>query len=697
MGLDFGYIDKYFVEKGYGFLSSTVDLIDGVSKPSSPRGMMNNNSNRGVFFHVTQIGAGDIELRLKNDDYNGIGFWYDKVTSYDNAGRLKPSASHIWLDKSDIPIEKLKDLTTVIEQKWHNTNYRISQTLKNFTSNLFGDERREELEKGREELENEKLRELVEKQKIQEESKQVEIAKREAERQQKLAEEKEREQSRQVQLQRVIESDSEIEVKLFLESANTADANLFWNDLKLRKKLAYQGFLWTLLPPQIKVSTIEKHFNSFLPVLDGLLDKISIYKYKKYVEVDASDIYTNLDDRDKELASSWLSDRYKENEHEVAKMRSARAAEKAVLKCYSNFGRIAKDISVQQLSIQGSDEWKKYDILVNGKIAIDVKNARRSMHNDKDNKSKYSEFCVPRFKTSRNQEVIIAGILSPYLNLEYINDTSKYESKYNGNKVKSLIFLGEIQNSVVENIERTFVNDKLESITIPRESNSKYIPPWLFDYPDYFYCNQIEVINYLSKLEWEEESIPSWEDILLTTQSTRYVQLFISCNIRPPTKWMNHLSSWEQIFIDKLIYHKNRITLPYLFVSLLSHFLDILATNDLEYHPKKYASFLPLGIYDPLSSISDLIEILSTLWDNRAEMKIHDFCYFQFDGRGILKGKKSSSERFTTILAYCGGKSSGGGACGYAPLLQNKHETCLKCKSLKCPSCSYCMCQYKKP
>ncbi len=63
---------------------------------------------------------------------------------------------------------------------------------------------------------------------------------------------------------------------------------------------------------------------------------------------------------------------------------------------------------------------------------------------------------------------------------------------------------------------------------------------------------------------------------------------------------------------------------------------------------------------------------------------------FEFDGKGLLKGKRDSSEQLTTIIAYCGGYVEKKGYCGFTPLVLGKHNHCIKCGKLICSECNYC-------
>ncbi|HAJ64799.1 MAG TPA: hypothetical protein DCP31_40800, partial [Cyanobacteria bacterium UBA8543] len=308
------------------------------------------------------------------------------------------------------------------------------------------------------------------------------------------------------------------------------------------------------------------------------------------------------------------------------------------------------------------------------------------------------EFCVPRFKHNRsNDEVIIAGVLSPYLQSEYIQFPEKV-----GFNISPLRFIGEIKKSELHIIEQHF-SRYFHSIKIPRVSGENYLPPWLFDYQkEYFYVQQEQAISQLKKLC--SSDFPDWEELQLLKVNP--IPLCIAAKISFPEQWKPYLSSWQQDFIARFQQIRSeRIKLPYLFLTLLSHFLDMLPFNHGSFHPEKYRKLLycdelkyhPLGIYDPLKIIDELCETLSVLWNNRHQSQISEFKIFKFNGRGLLQGKRDSSEQLTTIIAYCGGFVEKKGKCGFSPLVLGKHNHCINCGKLICPECNYCSenCQQK--
>jgi hypothetical protein len=459
-----------------------------------------------------------------------------------------------------------------------------------------------------------------------------------------------------------------------------------WFNSNVEGKVVYKCFLWRIAPERVKRRIIEEKFDSFLNAIKTFN---SGYKYENSVTASAKDCYSNLDQKDWQLARQWICSNNQNDQDILAQMLSARAAEKFAIKFYQSLGYRIEDVSLQQIS-NNSRDWCNYDLLLNDSISVDIKNSRT----DVNNKKGYSKFCVPRFKqinqNRSNNEVIIAGVLSPYLQFQYIEAPEKA-----GFSIPPLRFMGEIKKSELDIIEQHF-SSYFHSIRIPRVSGENYLPPWLFDYQTkVFYTYQKEAILQLKKLT--SSDLPDWDEVQLLKINP--IPLCIAAKISLPGQWKSYLSNWQQKFISK--FQKtpsDRITLPYLFLTLLSHFLDMLRFNECSFHPKKYNELIyseeykshPLGIYDPLNIIRELCETLSILWDNRHQSRITEFKIFEFDGKGLLKGKRDSSEQLTTIIAYCGGYVEKKGSCGFTPLVLGKHNHCIKCGKLICPECNYC-------
>ncbi|MBD2438378.1 hypothetical protein [Nostoc sp. FACHB-110] len=466
------------------------------------------------------------------------------------------------------------------------------------------------------------------------------------------------------------------EVLIKLEESNSSERKIYWSQIKyLQEKLKYKDFLWNLAPIEYQKQYIKNQYKVFFDLVSQFND--SDYPYSEAITSTWHKLY-NLDKTDKKLIREWnpTCDSFKE-----AQMISARGAEKLVIQYFKSLNFATEDISIHQIT-QESQYWRKADIRLNSKYLIDVKNTRNSV-----NSELYSEFCVPAFKIERGFDVIIVGVLSPYLQIQYMigDQTPRFS-------VESPKVLGEFNKRKLENLENVF-SDNFFSIDVSRDFDPKrYLPPWVFDYNQRFYIQQHEIAKKFRALQ--KEHIPDWEYISLVDDENP-LPLFITARRKLPQKWLADFPKWQASFINLLTeIPVDYLSLPYLFLALLKHFLSMLAYKSNDFTPEVYKKILyPLKIYDPLHIIDSLIDTLDILWKHRNKARLSEFKIFKFNGRGLLQAKRSESERLlTTILAYCGGWVEGKGKCGFSPLVIGLHKNCSRCGRLICPKddCYYC-------
>jgi hypothetical protein len=393
---------------------------------------------------------------------------------------------------------------------------------------------------------------------------------------------------------------------------------------------------------------------------------------------------------------NWSQNHLSKIEGATAKMLSARGAEKAALLFYEGMGVPVKDISIHQIT-KDSDEWKSFDLLLGREdlgitVSIDVKNARGS----KSNRNNFSEFCVPRFKRDReNSEINILGILSPYLKYELIKDPNPNTIQFH---LEDIRVLGETSFSVLKDLEEKFQSSKLTLCLLRRDEFGNYLPRWVFDGPDHLY------------LRLERKLLSDFENILdyvfnldkehIKRQGINPIAFSLTLKQMPPESWMSEMSQRE-IYLLKNIYTSkidSCFSLPYLFMSILSDFLEGISQEEEGFNPSFYNGIIyidarertfPLGLMDPLDSIADLIDTLVILWKNRREVKLDSFKFFKLDGRGLLQGKIAPNDSWITILSYCGGWQNFV-KCGYRPLVVGRDKTCGVCGKLICPKCGHC-------
>lgn len=472
----------------------------------------------------------------------------------------------------------------------------------------------------------------------------------------------------------------------YLTNCSENNCDYLWGHISyLEKNLEYQNYLWDISPSSYKQTVIKERYSKFFALVHEF--KSSEYVGVNHISMSYKELY-DFDDNDKRLAQLWGNNT--ENNFERAKMLSARGAEKLVKRFYQNIGNNVEDIAIDQISGK-SQIWRQADICINlenSQRLIDVKNARQSV-----NSNVYSEFCIPKFKENRNQDVVIAAVLSPYLQLQYMNKEGAFFS------VSNPQYLGELTCSQLQSLIQSF-SDGVVSLDMTRGFDPKsYLAPWLFDYNIQFYQEQIKIANKLRSLQ--DDEIPSYDDLITLgiTSVYSYIPLYIFTNKSIPKTWQQTLSAWEINFI-KLLYRQNDsvLKLPHLYMSILKHFLLMLFGNNENYSPIKIINLLgsdshPLKLYDPLGIIKDFCKTLETLWNNRLQANLTRFRIFKFSGQGLLEGKISTSHHsYTTILAYCGGWVEQKGKCGFVPLVIGREKNCPTCGKLICPKddCGYC-------
>jgi hypothetical protein len=479
---------------------------------------------------------------------------------------------------------------------------------------------------------------------------------------------------------------------------------------QLENKIDYDSNFYPLLPDEIKSKKIKKKFEKFLFEIDQCT-----ISPKTNIDWTPKKIYYQLRTPDYKIAKIWGNVESITNndikKSVFAKMLSARAAEIAVKNFYKSIGYEIEDISIHQLH-SSSQDWITHDLLLNGEIPIDVKNSRNPVNH----KYYYVDYCIPKFKFERrlNNNVKIAGVLSPYLQSEYI--VNPKEINY---YVKSIVFLGEFEVRLLQNIKKIFSNDNISL----KLSKSNLYPPWLFDFPITFYQNQIDSREAIRIME--DNEIPSQDEVTLFDYNP--IPGFLSAKRKLSLSFKKSLLPWQIKLFDQIIEKSEYpITLPYLYLNIITHFLHIIS-SDKEYdnfHPEGYRKLLyadhnsnknlkkystpsrahksyhannfgeedlrPIGILDPLNIISELIDTLEILWENKNQISLTEFQDFKFRGFGILEGRKFHENRYTTILAYCGGTIERKGKCGNKPLIIGREKTCPSCRKLICNKCGFC-------
>ncbi len=461
--------------------------------------------------------------------------------------------------------------------------------------------------------------------------------------------------------------------------------------------------LLAIAPPAIKLQWLKEQYLSLTEVIEGCITGGKLPEQRGHIyEWTPKEMVNGLTEQDWRLARLWTppADESRQDAY-TAQMLSARMAELAAKRFYRALGFICKDVAITQLDGIG-DDWKTHDLLLTGNVPIDVKNARTPYH---DNMG-YVEHCIPKFKKDRNrQDVIIAGVLSPYLTLKEFRDPgslthlSQDKSRKRKSKpIRHITVLGEVTYDKLSRLQNHFTSPGKFDLHLAHMAT---FPPWIFDFPDRFYAQQQE---YAARLRTTASGqLPSWTDMKLLHSNP--LPAFVAANAPLPESWLQTLTLTQLTLYNKLCQPKRndqRISLPFLYLTILTDFLEHLhepEANSGRFLPKEYETLLyadttsrslPLGIADPLDIIRNLIDSLIALWRANNRSLLQSFRIFKFHGLGLLRGRAKERDDWTTILAYCGGEIDGIGKCGKRPLIYGAEQTCHVCKRLICPKCGFC-------
>lgn len=455
----------------------------------------------------------------------------------------------------------------------------------------------------------------------------------------------------------------------------------FWKSL-LPRLLDSEWYYFA--PPNIQREAWEVRLAGLLAALRGCFAA----EYRRYIQVEWNALHfyrITLTAGDHTLAQRWCAD--SNDERQMAQMLSARAAEHAARRFYQNLDHQVEDVAIQQTQGSGWD-WRTHDLLLDGQVPVDVKNARLS----RSCSTFYGKHTVPRFKETRQgQEVRIAGVLSPYLQYHYL--CKPKDARF---QVDDIVFLGETSRAQIKQLERLFNSTTFEF----RSESDQVIASWLFDYPDRHYHKLDKHRQALHQMQpLPSLSLEVWE---LLNFNPIPAMLAAGLPLQEPLRF--RVQPWMADLYDRLcVSYPERITLPQIFLTLLTHFLEMIALPNppASYSPEEYPTLLysaesgsassPLGLRDTQDRIDGLCQSLSTLWAYRNVTQLDTFRTFQFYGRGLLQGREHARASWKTILAYCGGYIEGA-KCGNSPLVLGNpdHKSCSNCHKLICDLCGFC-------
>lgn len=476
---------------------------------------------------------------------------------------------------------------------------------------------------------------------------------------------------------------------------------LFWE--KFPPSGPHDSF-FGLAPTSVKSMVCSQYYSLCLSILRNLFSSVN----KATSSLTAEAAYGELTEEDRKLADYWAKG---QPEGALAKMLSARTAEKTAAKIYESVQGIVQDVSITQLD-GGTGDWTTHDLLLNSSIPIDVKNARRPIHSNRF----YVDHTVPRFKLDRRgTHVRIAGILSPYLNIKYINDPKS--AKF---RIDDLIYIGETSRDDIDRISSKFSSVNFEII----RSHERTLPSWAFGYPTYWYREFLTSVSQAKNdCEWPDGD--EWSYVLDTAERLGSVPALCVMGKPLPAVVSSQLLDWQVQFYSTL---QSTVgsppSLPSVFFAVLTDFLAALSNDRVGFTPEGYRPLLfsrdhcihPLGAIDPLCLVQNLVNTLTTLWDHRSQYNLERFSSFRFGGLGILQGRENHHREWTTIIAYCGGTvyevdesgvvitkpdgqpQSPKGKCGHTPVVIGKNPSCPSCRRLICNKCGFCspVCRERK-
>jgi len=487
------------------------------------------------------------------------------------------------------------------------------------------------------------------------------------------------------------------------------DESIFWNTFAPKNP---KDPLYPHAPQWVKVQICRMHYADFLNRWNTLFDNLADVGMR----LEAVPVYASLTQKDRQLAELWANK--DASEGTLARMLSARAAEIAAMTFYRDQGCEVEDVAIGQISGNLQD-WRTHDLLIDGAVAIDIKNSRRPMNN----RTFYVEHTVPKFKLDRRgKNVRVAGVLSPYVNLADINKArsanlgifNSLNELGSGNLGKDdIVYLGETDADHFEKLVRVY---QTPAFSLYR-GQLHIVPNWLFDYPAVWYKDYTASVRALiDDSVWPQED--EWQYTLDGNGIEDTFQKFCAIGIDVPAALSPRLHGWKAEFYAKLKKcFKTLPRLPAIYLMVMKDFTEKVSEPSPSFSPADYKALLfpasgknseviPLGIIDPLCSVKRLIDTLSVLWSKREFLQLGRLVTFRFAGLGILQGKAIDSARWTTILAYCGGsvyrKNQGRiefnsegkplflSKCGNAPLTLGVQKTCDTCGYLICDKCHFC-------
>lgn len=472
-----------------------------------------------------------------------------------------------------------------------------------------------------------------------------------------------------------------------LERQNLDVAMGAWE--RVLERSPYREWLAANEPERITQETERRQHQEFLNALANVPVTYYPVELATFTQEEA---YRDgaLTEEDHTLAGLWAEGERDREGYGLAKMLSARAAEKIAKRFYENLGHAdVRDVSITQLNTRQGD-WVTHDLEVDGR-PVDVKNSRNPS-----GRARYSEHAISRFKRNRNgRHVTITGVHSPYLRIGPLTGEEPLPGPFNMVRV-----LGETTRPKLDALRAQFTSEMLHDLGVDRgRGREEYLPPWVFNYPEEFYAEEPSRSYREAVAALGRQTPPSWSTVR-RFNGERALPLLIQAGTPLPESWRAALHPWQAELVDRIASSDARTSLPHLFLTILTDFLN--AVRDRRpgdtFQPQWYRPLIyqatagnrewtqaPLGIFDPLQSINGLIGTLHVLWANRNRSRLLEFTRFKFRAAGMLRGSRADRPHHeVSLLAWCGGFR-----CEVSDLVNGRDQEC-SCGFLICRECGFC-------
>ena len=356
------------------------------------------------------------------------------------------------------------------------------------------------------------------------------------------------------------------------------------------------------------------------------------------------------------------------------RLESARKSELASIAYYRQLGSEVRDVSIGQLveNLTTKNDWKTHDLVVDGR-PIDVKSTRRlggsveSVHS----------FVRRTKRDNANNEIGFSGVVAK------IGKNSE---------IVSSIVTGECYTSDIKELNTCFVELYPEFFEFSGDFYTK-IPGWMYEFPDVHYDTvYMDLENaFRSRPEFAHLGGPALQ-FMLTLSAFYPGRTRTSAQHKTERIYTEKLTDEERRFVRELlrVSRRAKLTRRSLYLFLLVYALS-LAERKGDFEPISLRRLLflstslkarsyPLGLFDPLHCVWDLITVLSKILKYHRDVLMRMSRFRMFNAtilRGYIDG------RFRTVLAYCGN-------CGKYPIYWGRSRSCEKCSYLICDQCHFC-------